>query len=391
MPRENLVVQIFLASPSDVADERAIVEAVVTELNLTWQRNLGVAFELIRWETNVRPGISEDAQAVINAQIPDDYDVFIGIFWSRLGTATSRAESGSVEEFERAFARWKLNHEALEIMIYIKDTPIPPSKLVGTQITSLEAFKEKLSNSGALMSSFKDQVGFETSLRAHLSAIAQKFSHARGDRKAVTGVDAGIVALAQKESTQHAHDVDDYGILDYLEVYGTRMKDMTEAAESIGEAIRRLGENVSERNGELNIRGREPYAVKRILKLTSDDMFRFAEAVNAQIVIMSHARQEAFSALSNALALMPDFPSDRAQLPTLKQSLLGNISAVTQTRAQMLGLEKSAAGLPRISKELNRGKRAAAESAARFGAELDSIEATVRNIVEAIDRLLNEP
>ncbi len=101
------VVRVFLASPGDLAAERTIVEGLVDETNRLWSAEYGVLLQLIRWERDVRPGIAEDAQAVVNNQISDDYDVLIGLLWAHFGTPTLRYSSGTQEEFERAIARFK--------------------------------------------------------------------------------------------------------------------------------------------------------------------------------------------------------------------------------------------------------------------------------------------
>ncbi len=40
-------------------------------------------------------------QGIINEQLVNNCDIFIGIFWGRLGTRTGKTESGSVEEIEK--------------------------------------------------------------------------------------------------------------------------------------------------------------------------------------------------------------------------------------------------------------------------------------------------
>ena len=85
MSKETTVLQIFVASPSDVSDERELLDMVVAELNRTWSSSLGVTLELLKFETHVRPAFSTDPQAVVNEQISQNYDAFIGIFWSRIG------------------------------------------------------------------------------------------------------------------------------------------------------------------------------------------------------------------------------------------------------------------------------------------------------------------
>jgi hypothetical protein len=86
MPRTETILRVFVASPSDVIEERQLLEEVVKELNLTWSKNLGIRLELVKWETHAFPGIGDDPQAVINTEIGDDYDIFIGIMWTRFGS-----------------------------------------------------------------------------------------------------------------------------------------------------------------------------------------------------------------------------------------------------------------------------------------------------------------
>lgn len=391
MPRESLIVQIFVASPSDVAEERTTVDSVVAELNRTWMTSLGVSFEIVKWETNVRPGFSDDAQAVINAQIPADYDVFIGIFWTRIGSPTSRAESGSVEEFERAYSRFKRSGNGTpEIMLYFKDAPIAPSKLDGDQVKAVAEFRARCSALGGLVSGFEDAAGFEASLRAHLSSVGQKFSIGRRTEPASTAAAADASGTEVGLSVAPLQD-DDFGILDYLDVYTTRMSDMSLAATTIGEATRKLGEQVSQRSSEITAAGKDIFKAKKIFKLTAGDMHSFADTTNAQVVLLSAARKEAFDALSNALALAPDFPADLVHLYPLRESLSQTISTIEGMKGQMTGMQTAALSLPRVNQDLNRGKRAVSDGVQKLLTELDSIQSTVRNLIDALDRLLAEP
>ena len=125
MPRQEQIFSVLVASPSDVQDERQSLEEIIQELNITWSRELGIRLELVRWETHAYPGISDDAQEVINQQIPTDYDLFIGVMWCRYGTPTGRAGSGTVEEFNRAKSRYDQDSTSVQLMIYFKDAPIP--------------------------------------------------------------------------------------------------------------------------------------------------------------------------------------------------------------------------------------------------------------------------
>jgi hypothetical protein len=87
---------VFVASPGDTGEERQRLERVVEELNKGVADENRIVLDLVRWETHTRPGIGEDAQDVINRQIPEP-DIVIAMFWRRLGTPTHRAPSGTAE------------------------------------------------------------------------------------------------------------------------------------------------------------------------------------------------------------------------------------------------------------------------------------------------------
>ncbi|MEC5398468.1 hypothetical protein [Uliginosibacterium sp. H1] len=380
MPRKNLILQVFVASPSDVEEERGVLDSVVAELNRTWANSIGVSFEVLKWETSVRPGFSDDAQAVINSQIPDDYDVFIGIFWSRLGTRTSRAASGTVEEFERAYQRFRETGSVPEIMLYFKEAPLSPSRIEAGQLLALQEFKSSLPEKGGLYSSFEDLAGFEASLRAHLAAIAQQF----------VKVPERSISLESAELLPEALIADEEdGLFDCLEIYTMRTQDMTAAMEVISDATVRIGEQLSQRTIEINARdASDPGHAKRLVKRASEDMFRYASILEASIPLLSSARQEAFAALSSAVVLMEDFKSDKLQLHSLRKTLLRTIEGAVTAKSGLLGMRQAAAGLPRVSKDLNKSKRAVTDNLDRLLSEIESTESTVANLVEAIDRLL---
>src|SRR5258706_12678070 len=144
MPKTSTILRVFVASPSDLGDERAILEEVITELNNTWSKDLGVYLELVKWETHAYPGVGADPQAIINEQIADDYDVFIGLMWARIGTPTSRADSGTEEEFSRALRKFSGDPNQIRIMFYFKDAPIAPNDVYYVQLGKMKAFQKEL-------------------------------------------------------------------------------------------------------------------------------------------------------------------------------------------------------------------------------------------------------
>lgn len=122
--KEIKQIQVFLASPGDVSNERQIVEETIEELNLTWGKPNNYNLYLETWEKSSYPGMGLDGQETINRQLNFDFDVFICIFWKKLGTPTGRAESGTIEELEIALKKRKTNPQ-IEIMGYFKEETVP--------------------------------------------------------------------------------------------------------------------------------------------------------------------------------------------------------------------------------------------------------------------------
>lgn len=171
MPRTDTTLTIFVSSPSDVSEERDVVDKVVNEINGNWSRDLNVRFDVIRWERDAVPGFGVDAQDVINREVGDEYDIFVGIMWARFGTPTIRAGSGTEEEFEIAFERYTNDPSSVRIMFYFKSQPPAPGKFDSNQLDRVNEFRSKLSNKGGLWASFETAQEFESLLRSHLSNV----------------------------------------------------------------------------------------------------------------------------------------------------------------------------------------------------------------------------
>jgi hypothetical protein len=168
------IFKCFIASPGDTLCERNTCDKVFEELN----RGIGARFkfrlETLRWEKDTWPSIGAYSQAVISSQLGEDYQIFIGIMHQSFGTATLRAGSGTEEEFDNAYKKFQ-NDRKLQVMFYFNDEP--PEKLSGlnlTELSKIDAFKNKLADLGAYYWSYVGCSDFESSLRSHLTSYFLK-------------------------------------------------------------------------------------------------------------------------------------------------------------------------------------------------------------------------
>lgn len=382
MPKTITVLRVFVASPSDVSEERALLDTIIAELNRIWSGTLGVMLDVLKWEVNVRPAFASDPQAAINEQIPPDYDVLIAIFWGRIGTPTPRALSGSIEEFDRAYERLMVTGLP-EILLYFKDTPIAPSKIDLDQLKGVQDFKQSLTKKGGLYWCFDDLPSFESSLRSHLSAVAQRFA-AQAPNAPVT---SALSPMPTAE--QPVDDDDDYGYLDYIEISESKQAEMTAALALVSEATVRIGEQLAQRAAEMNAKQlATTRSARRSVSQTAEHMHDYAGIVQTQVAIITAARVEAYSALSKALAMRSDFNTSIEGLQSLRSTLARILKEASSAGAAMQGMRDSAQALPRLTKELNKAKRAVVDQLNVLLTEIDSTKLTVSNIVEAIDKML---
>lgn len=199
------VLRIFLASPGDVQPEREMIFTLKDDLDILIGKHKNIKFEIVNWERNTYPGIGIDAQAVINNQIDNQFDVFIGIFWQRFGTPTSRYESGTEEEYEIARLKFDNDPKNTHILMYFKTQEVDIYKVDIEQFQKVKRFRDKISNEGGVYyATFERTDDLKNLLQIHLSnLIADKFSSKK--KTAVTKTAA--------ESKKQMQKLDKYELL----------------------------------------------------------------------------------------------------------------------------------------------------------------------------------
>ncbi len=152
----------MIGSPSDLAQEREAASAAVSDWNALHAEVEGVVLLPVKWETHAMPTTGVRPQAAINEQLTDRCDILIGMFWTRLGTDTGVAASGTVEEIDRFVANGK------PAMLYFSGRKISKSLLDSKQSAKLKSFKAKTYKK-ALVGSFATVAGLRQLLLRDLT------------------------------------------------------------------------------------------------------------------------------------------------------------------------------------------------------------------------------
>ncbi len=175
MPKDVVEITVFLASPGDVKRERAAVRTAVEEVNRTSGEHDGFRLNVKGWETHTRPAATKKgrAQDAIFGQI-GPYDIFLGIMWTRVGTPTGKAASGTIEEYEFARRQWSRRRKYKpSVMFYFRSKVATDiDRLDPEQLKQVQLFKQRVFKDG-LAREYGTDKAFEGMMREHLTLEAR--------------------------------------------------------------------------------------------------------------------------------------------------------------------------------------------------------------------------
>jgi hypothetical protein len=100
-------------------------------------------------------------QEIINKQVLKNADLLVGIFWTRIGTPTGNAVSGSVEEIEEHIRSGKPS------MLYFSNKPVLPDSIDSEQYDAVKKLKKEYQSKG-LTDSFESVEDFRSKFQRHL-------------------------------------------------------------------------------------------------------------------------------------------------------------------------------------------------------------------------------
>jgi tetratricopeptide (TPR) repeat protein len=196
MALQGTIYKVFIAAPSDVAPEKDVIREAVARWNDTHGERMRVVFFSQMWETHATPELRDTAQAVLNDQLVDRCDLLVATFWTRLGTPTKSAASGTAEEIERVRVAGK------PVMVYFKRASVDPETHDPVEYGRVQQYKLDLQQRG-LLAEYHSKEELSERLQRDLAHQAEKLIGARvGEPAAVTpetGNDSAITPADAKE------------------------------------------------------------------------------------------------------------------------------------------------------------------------------------------------
>lgn len=356
MVKTTISATIFVSSPGDVDVERKAVSSTVARWNSRNADARGVTFNVWAWENNSIPDVGVDAQAVMNQQIPQDFDILVGIFWTRLGTPTGRAGSGTQEEIEDAIKQ-RGDSNSPHVAVYFKDGTPKLSSIDVNQLTRLREYQQSL-QSRALAGRFDDVQELEAEIEKLLDRKALEYRGLRPDHDFVPNPSLLPSVSAADEKT---NPYEDFGLFDFVEGGEARLNkamsilnEITEKTQAFNENLTSVNNRLSELNryGDASIKQTRP-----IVKEAAEGMNELSRFIDDRIEAYAESFMEAAEFSVMVVDVAQDFDDSEGDIASLKANVQALVSSGEEAIEAQEGLRESVVSLPRLDMSTNQAKR----------------------------------
>jgi hypothetical protein len=139
MIEDVIIYKVLIASPCDVLAERDGAERAIYKWNRINAERIRIFLMPVRWEADVYADVGLSSQEIMNNQIVSDCDLLIGIFASRIGTKTPKADSGTLEEI------YYFEKNKLPIMLFFKNLLSDADRVDNVQFQKVQKLRSHYS------------------------------------------------------------------------------------------------------------------------------------------------------------------------------------------------------------------------------------------------------
>ncbi|MBZ5494553.1 MAG: DUF4062 domain-containing protein [Acidobacteriia bacterium] len=350
MPKRLTRLSIFISSPNDLAKEREVIASAIEELNPFLEESHGVNLHSLTFEKDVVPGIGIDPQAVINAQLQDKYDIYIGLLGSRFGSETPRSGSGTAEEFQLAYERYRQAPESVRVIFYFKTITDNIHKLDLEQLKKVHGFRKTLGDAGGLFHDFTDSDSLLKVIRQHLrTLISDQWDGAKwrvlsplpADLK--TPVEQLVSSIEEVDSTlaEEERDISENpGLLDLIVMGETANNVALQSLQSLAESAERNTQEIKTALERLNIAKQHQSAKE--MKVALDRL---------ALILLNHSNQTKKDVLALKSSMSESLGAVHSAAKMFSEEKLGDPAEFHGIAEQLSPLIASIRGMREMSDE----------------------------------------
>ncbi len=376
----NNILKVFVAAPNDVNEEREIVYKVIDEVNVSTKNITGITLQVVGLDSDVRSKITgrDDGQEIIDEQMLNKYDIFIGILWKNFGTPTTKSMSGTEQEFRNALRKLEDDPESIDIMFYFcNKAPEFLDDISPEQLGLIKNFKNDLKEKG-LYFNYSNNIEFEELIRKDLSLLITEKNNKNKQSK-----DSESSNYNEKKPEEMS-----IGILDLFENFNENVELGANDLKEYTVEVKKFSENIT-LGSEFNPNDLD--SVKKTVNLISDHMDKFSETTD---YYSSQTKNHFFKALdsfinlsenykSNIFANDEQFEETKSTLEELDNEIKKAIISIKK------GLIENIDNIPPITTKFNKSKNRLVQSSQNLIKNFNNIRKMVNDAYKTLNSLDN--
>lgn len=351
--------KIFIGSPSDVQEEREIIEDIIDEMNDLYEHLDVPKLKLINIKTDVRSKIGNfEGQSVIDKQIDGKYNVFIGILWKKFGTKTENYDSGTEQEFYNAYSKYEKNPKSMEIMFYFCQRTAEFSKIDGEQLALVQKFKKKLEDKKGLYKTYSSIEEFKKIIKSDLKLLVTEKN------------------IEFEETSEELEEEND-GLIDLMEEFEDNFNDATLEMEYLTTDIHKAEKDLTTLN-EQNKNPDNRDIAKKYFNSTSIPINELAENVDSRGIIIVNHLNKGIDTFNSIIDIHGDFILDNDEIVKTEKSMNECYDSIEELNKSIIDLLKIVRPIQPITTKFSRSKRKLEKSLETFLKRLTAIQKVIK-------------
>ena len=186
MPTTYQSYRTFIASPSDVADERQLAEDTIARINRSFRDTLRVTIDARKWEHEPPIAVAppEKIQDRILREVEQAH-FFILILYRRYGSKEPGHEKSNTEREIDAILKRHESNPKIQILAYFRD--LPENVDPGEQESHVRALRQRLQDLGLPFSPYKTPEEFRELLTHDLYTLILKLRLSTFKQRVLSG------------------------------------------------------------------------------------------------------------------------------------------------------------------------------------------------------------
>jgi hypothetical protein len=398
MSRTVRVIDVFLSSPRDVDAERDFLKRAAHDWNVLRSTATGCHINILTWEDVVAPALSDRPQSVINDGVGDEYDVYLGIMWGRFGSSTGIADSGTVEEFDRALDRYRKG-EGLRLAMLFKMAPIPPANLSGEQFDKVRAFKERFSKEGGLYREFEDDEMLRKVVNRFFEDITADHcgpgeggarSHEEGrepsEDDSSEAVERVAISLPVEADAPSIDGHSDIGFFEIQEELNNTATLQAQFMQMINEANEQSTKEIQDANAEMqrsiDLGITDTAFLRKTMSRIAASMENPANILEEGLGGFKERDEELIELMDKAFDVERDFTGGDATKTAIYGSVEGLLASVLEHKTALDELIGTIRALPRMSAEFNRARKRLLSRQIELRDEMDRLHSRLTAVLD---------